>query len=1214
MNLIIMNKLLQIVKRIRPTYRVLIILMVLLTILGFAFQGIYNKSPKKAIKINEVADRLNQREISIDNRLLEIASWLKRDQIDSLKYISFEKLPSTYLVYMNDDLIFWSDNQIEPQNLTNKNWQLKELSNVIALTKSVQQGDYNVVAYMPIKHNYPYENEDLQNEFYDGLELNKDIGFSSNDPTSEYAIFSNSGDYLFTFELPALPIYNEKWAVAAMVLFLIAFLIFFYLFSHLPRVFGNTSIPMSDFLKVSISMSVFVFALLIFNIPSSFFLNKVFTPFHYASNTFLRTLTHLSFLSLYIFSVIYLFCYYVKRGIERDKYLKVKLVILQFVPAVYFFLIFTFLIGVVFNSSTEINVQRIEDFSFVAIWNHLLFLIWGIGFMLLHIKIHSMLIRKNDIVTVAEYEIVLAVIVSILGYFYFGDYGVLFVVSYVLLSAILYLPHVVKFFKKTRLFIVIWLAFFTFFIAWSTNHMNRDKKFEKYRTLAENHYLNDETDEDRLAIVLLDDLDKSIISDNYLKQIVQEPDSILRANDYINNAYLRGFWNKYEMRLFAAVDNSQLDNEFKNAISNWGRRVKDTHFYIMGNPKSDMEFIGAYNESLVTGSDTNFYMEFYPRKYYKSYSFPDLLLENNSGLYNQLKLSIARYTFRELMNSSGQYKYQSDASWIEKRKENFYVQEFGGYNHYIYVPNAYNYFILSEKDIESPLILVLYFVYVFLLFICITFFVMWIYRLIHKETKVKYTFSSKFMYSFTLLLVVSFISIFYVSFNYMQQKYIDEHKQKLEQTKTYIQNALQEKYSWREELDSTMSNDLNFDLQDLSYTYQTDIHVYDNHGRLIASSQMPLFTRELISRQISPIPYFSNLEDLNQFERIGNLEYMTAYTDFYNMDYLPIGFIAVPQFFSNYQIQGELEDFLSVIVHIYMIIIVLFVILSVLIGRQLSAPLFLLEESLKKINFGQEIKRVDYKPQDEIRQLVDQYNRTVEELEKSAMLLAKSEREAAWKTMARQVAHEINNPLTPMKLTIQQLQRRKQMDDENFDEYFEKSSTTLIEQIENLSRIAGSFSNFAKLPEAKFVRVDLAKKVSSVAILFANANENIELHYEGPDEGEFVMADREQLIQVFNNLLKNAVQAIPPEKKGRIDIKLWTKEKWIYIDIKDNGKGIPDDVKKHLFTPNFTTKSTGMGLGLVISQNIIHLIGGTIEFETEVDKGTTFKIVVPKVN
>lgn len=285
--------------------------------------------------------------------------------------------------------------------------------------------------------------------------------------------------------------------------------------------------------------------------------------------------------------------------------------------------------------------------------------------------------------------------------------------------------------------------------------------------------------------------------------------------------------------------------------------------------------------------------------------------------------------------------------------------------------------------------------------------------------------------------------------------------------------------------------------------------------------------------------------------------------------------------------------------------------LSLFIGKQLSAPLNMLESKLKDMRLGRRNEKIDYNLNDEIGQLVIQYNRTVDELEQSARLLAKSERESAWKSMARQVAHEINNPLTPMKLTIQQLQRTKDMDGKDFDAYFKKSTAMLIEQIDNLSRIAGTFSNFARMPEANFVQLDIAARLYSVVQLFANNNEHVRLDYKGAEDSVFVYADPEQMVQVFNNLLKNAIQAIPESRDGKIQVGIIKDTKWVRISISDNGSGIDPLLHDKLFVPNFTTKSTGMGLGLAITKNIIELTGGSISFKTEPDKGTTFEVTLP---
>jgi two-component system nitrogen regulation sensor histidine kinase NtrY len=267
---------------------------------------------------------------------------------------------------------------------------------------------------------------------------------------------------------------------------------------------------------------------------------------------------------------------------------------------------------------------------------------------------------------------------------------------------------------------------------------------------------------------------------------------------------------------------------------------------------------------------------------------------------------------------------------------------------------------------------------------------------------------------------------------------------------------------------------------------------------------------------------------------------------------------------------------------------------------------------LKQMNYGKRNEKIEYRFRDEIGELVEQYNKTIDALEESATKLAQTERETAWKTMARQIAHEINNPLTPMKLTIQQLQRTKQLNDERFDDYFEKSTKTLIEQINNLSRIAGTFSNFARMPEAQFSKFDIAEKLSLTVALFASNNEKTSINYHGAQSNVFVVADAEQMIQVFNNLLKNALQSIPENKKGRIDVKLDvfenTDKKQVLISISDNGIGMSSDVQEKLFSPNFSTKSTGMGLGLSISKNIVETSGGKISYSTELGIGTTFNI------
>ncbi len=236
----------------------------------------------------------------------------------------------------------------------------------------------------------------------------------------------------------------------------------------------------------------------------------------------------------------------------------------------------------------------------------------------------------------------------------------------------------------------------------------------------------------------------------------------------------------------------------------------------------------------------------------------------------------------------------------------------------------------------------------------------------------------------------------------------------------------------------------------------------------------------------------------------------------------------------------------------------------------------------------------------------------VQELERSAGLLAQSERESAWREMAKQIAHEIKNPLTPMKLNVQHLQRTI-AEGKDDPEMVNRISATLIEQIDSLSAIAREFSDFAKMPSARNIRINLVPKLSSLQQLF-ESSDRAKIHIElGDHQKVYVIADKEQLMRVFINLVKNGLQSIPEGREGVIRIRLQTdSNRMVKISVSDNGKGIPEEIRDKLFQPNFTTKSGGMGMGLAITYNIIRSLGGRIWYDTVLHQGTTFHVELPE--
>jgi len=231
-------------------------------------------------------------------------------------------------------------------------------------------------------------------------------------------------------------------------------------------------------------------------------------------------------------------------------------------------------------------------------------------------------------------------------------------------------------------------------------------------------------------------------------------------------------------------------------------------------------------------------------------------------------------------------------------------------------------------------------------------------------------------------------------------------------------------------------------------------------------------------------------------------------------------------------------------------------------------------------------------------------------LEESARLIAMTERDMAWREMAKQVAHEIKNPLTPMKLSIQYLQNTLASDPERAQNIAQNISNTIIEQIDNLSHIATEFSNFAKMPKATNEKIILNEVLTSTHDLFRE-RDDMDISLYVPIDEIYVFADRHQLLRLFNNLIKNAIQSIPKSRRGAIDIRLYRKSDIAIVSISDNGSGIEKEMQNRVFYPNFTTKSSGTGLGLAISSNIIETLNGRIYFETREGDGTTFYVEIP---
>lgn len=311
---------------------------------------------------------------------------------------------------------------------------------------------------------------------------------------------------------------------------------------------------------------------------------------------------------------------------------------------------------------------------------------------------------------------------------------------------------------------------------------------------------------------------------------------------------------------------------------------------------------------------------------------------------------------------------------------------------------------------------------------------------------------------------------------------------------------------------------------------------------------------------------------------------------------------------------GMMYHYLSALLNLYVFLLLAALAVAIAVGNSITKPLVTIGHKLQELKLGNN-EPLEWNGQDEIGQLVHAYNLMIEEVERSAELLRRSEREDAWREMARQVAHEIKNPLTPMKLSIQYLQRAYQHDPEQALPLINNVAGTLIEQIDTLTRIAGEFSHFAQMPRQEKEVFDFAALVRGIGKLFEmeQADRNTTIICDIPDVEMLVFADRSQLTRVVNNLMKNAIQSIPEERTGKVSPVLRVQNRSVLLAVEDNGSGIPKELQSKVFYPNFTTKSSGMGLGLAMCKNIVDASDGRIWFETQENIGTTFFVELPLV-
>lgn len=445
-----------------------------------------------------------------------------------------------------------------------------------------------------------------------------------------------------------------------------------------------------------------------------------------------------------------------------------------------------------------------------------------------------------------------------------------------------------------------------------------------------------------------------------------------------------------------------------------------------------------------------------------------------------------------------------------------------------------------------------------------------------------------------------------------------------EQSQDYHQNRLKRKeeqlrkslhYFLREE--KNKNQDLMKIFQDPEIYQIADIHnlnfvIYDLEGNFVKSSQAKL--------DYEVIPQCLDVEILNQIDdseghryvekqAAAGEQYRASYFYLVDDQFKPIGILNLPYYEDNSASALELREFLGRLSLVYLLMLISAVLLSYFVSKYITRSLKAISSKIDQTRLSERNEKIFLNnPSHEIGDLINAYNAMVDELEESAALLAKSEREQAWREMAKQVAHEIKNPLTPMRLTVQSFQRKFDPEDPEVTQKLNEYSNTLIQQIDTMSSIASAFSNFADMPAQQNETLNIVGVVRLALEIF---NEKY-IHFIAEEEEIIAKLDRTQLIRIITNLVKNAIQAIPLEQENkRILISIVKEGQEAKIMVADNGVGIRDSHTAKVFEPKFTTKSSGMGLGLAMVKKIVETYKGSIGFTSTEGKGTVFTVKLP---
>ncbi|WP_316849813.1 sensor histidine kinase [Pedobacter agri] len=1147
------------------------------------------------------------------------------------------------LTFQNNQLKFWSTyrvTDIDPRTIKEGSSVLFFSNGWYEVIKSTQE-DFSLIFLISIQSQYPFkETKYFKNDLDPLLSSSQLLTLASFTDKDVYSIKSIENKFLFGLKVK--PGYvDDYYSVIQLWLFIAGMLSICMFFNSLSSLIARKGHIVWGTLLLLVFFLSFRLSDLYFGWFNHRFPLDLFDPRIYSESFLMPSLGDF-LLNVFTLTWLLLFMYNHKEQYKFGNWIRKSKVLGIIIHGLFLGLIGTIayfsdevFFGLIYNSKINfeiINILKLSGTSWVSIV--ILCLVW---FQIYLITVISATVSKQLNVTNKERLVIFLVgFATVFIYRLATDFTAFFIVFALILFIVCRSIYDEKAKFSVGLFAIVF-----FCLAFNTSIKYIKYKDITERSLREPLARKVQSSEDPNAIVALGSLEGQLLKDEFLIRYFNQNGKSNYAvlKNHIKN-YLDGYLSRYDYQIYpydkTGLDisnpNGQPFKKYKGLVESGSVKIDGAnYFYQVNNTFGYQDYFGiisVVNKGNLLGS---LVIELRSKPYNYNNRLPDLLGDQKLIRDEDFRgYSIALYSNNKLLNQSGNYTYPLDGHIFKGKKDDFVTSSDAvqDYSHLVYKPTNSKMVVISKQKVDyvERLAALSFFFLVFIIFSLVLYGLIWLIKNLDDErvgwfsinrslmiNANKILYKTRIQLSIVLSVVATLLIVGWVTYYYMDREYRGQQTASIKDKIRKVQQNY-EKQVFSNGI--TNDEDAVADFNNFADINNADLNLYDTQGNLLMTTYPKLYSSKVIGRKMGPLAYayldkLKRSEYINPFEKIGSLTYAAAYAPIRNAQNKTIAYIGLPNYSNEEEYSDKIALFVSNLINIYALVFVAVGVLAVFLANQITSPLTFIQESISRTRIGQRNEPIVWRRHDEIGSLIKEYNSMIAALEASAVKLARSERESAWREMAKQVAHEIKNPLTPLKLGVQLLEKSWKENDPNFENKFNKFSKSFIEQIESLSKIASEFSNFARMPDTNLEKLDVMPVIEQARQVYKNSD-NVEINVlNKSDRYVRILADHDQLLRTFNNLFKNAIEAIDDESHCCITAVIYNDEANAYIEIKDNGKGIPAMLHDKIFVPNFTTKSSGTGLGLAFVKQAVENAGGTITFTSVIDLGTTFYLTFP---